>query len=193
MLSHDASYKLLFSHQAMMADLLRGFLPAEWAKAMQIDTLEPLRTNFVSDKLTQRHADLIWRLRQAFSEWLSQVLLPLRLPGVNLPALTNLEDIDTMLAERVVEWTEQWKQQGLEQGLEQGRAEERHQALERERQLLLRQAQHRFGESCAQALAALIAASDQFDALEQVGVWLIESADSDAFLTQVRTLLKSDA
>ena len=47
---------------------------------------------------------------------------PSRLPGVSLPELGNLQEIKTMLAESVVEWTEQWKQQGMQQGKLEGEA-----------------------------------------------------------------------
>ncbi len=61
-------------------------------------------------------------LRRAFTVWIKRVLLPGRLPGVNLPEVGNLLEIKTMLAESVIEWTEDWKQQGLQQGLQQGEA-----------------------------------------------------------------------
>ena len=62
-------------------------------------------------------------LRRAFTVWIKRVLLPGRLPGVRVPEVTDLQEVESMLAERVVEWTEQWKREGLEQGLEQGRRE----------------------------------------------------------------------
>lgn len=49
-------------------------------------------------------------LQRAFVAWIKRVLLPVRLPGVELPDLGNLLEIKTMLAETVIEWTEQWKQ-----------------------------------------------------------------------------------
>lgn len=77
-------------------------------------------------------------LRRAFVVWIKRVLLPGRLPGVTLPQVGDLLEIKTMLAERVIEWTEQWKQQGLQQGLQQGK-------LEGEATLLLRQLTKCFG------------------------------------------------
>ncbi len=61
--------------------------------------------------------------------------------------MNDLIEVKTMLAERVIEWTEQWKQAGLEQGLAQGRADER--------KLLVRQARRRFDTACADQLASL--------------------------------------
>jgi len=55
-------------------------------------------------------------LRRAFTVWLRRVLLPGRLPGVALPEVQNLVEMHTMLAERVVEWTQRWKEEGLQEG-----------------------------------------------------------------------------
>lgn len=60
-------------------------------------------------------------LRRAFSVWLGRVLIPGRFGGANLPPTNDLEEMETMLAERVKEWQQEWKEQGLEEGLEQGR------------------------------------------------------------------------
>ena len=62
-------------------------------------------------------------LRRDFTVWLKRVFLPGRMPNVVFDALNDLQEVRSMLAERVIEWTEEWKQQGLKQGLEQGRQE----------------------------------------------------------------------
>ena len=33
-----------------------------------------------------------------------------------MPEMNELQEVQTMLAERVLEWTEEWKEQGLQQG-----------------------------------------------------------------------------
>jgi flagellar biosynthesis/type III secretory pathway protein FliH len=58
------------------------------------------------------------------------VLLPGRMPGVEFENLNELQEVKSMLAERVIEWTEQWKRQGLQEGLREGLQ----QGLERGRQ-----------------------------------------------------------
>jgi hypothetical protein len=55
-------------------------------------------------------------LRRAFTVWLRRVLLPARLPGVEIPEVHDLVEMHSMLAERVVEWTQRWKAEGLQQG-----------------------------------------------------------------------------
>ncbi|HEV2851381.1 MAG TPA: Rpn family recombination-promoting nuclease/putative transposase [Thermoanaerobaculia bacterium] len=73
-------------------------------------------------------------LRRAFATWLLQVHLPARLPGVEIPqGVADLQEVKSMLAERVKEWTQEWKQEG------------RQEALEEVRGVLLRALQSRFG------------------------------------------------
>jgi hypothetical protein len=55
-------------------------------------------------------------LRRAFTVWIKRVLLPARLPGVSLPSVGDLLEINTMLAESVNEWTQDWKRQGILEG-----------------------------------------------------------------------------
>ncbi len=58
-IDHDHSYKLLFSHPEMVADLLRGFVLEDWVKDFDFDNLN------------------------------------------------ELQEVRSMLAERVIEWTEE--------------------------------------------------------------------------------------
>jgi hypothetical protein len=326
-MDHDHSYKLLFSHREMMADLLRGFVTAEWVQTVDLTTLERVQSSQVSDDLRDREDDIIWRvrwqggwlyiyllvefqstvyrymavrlmtyvgllyeglirsrqlgptgdlppvvpivlyngrdrwtaaqdiatlvakapgglavyqprlryllidagrytesaltplrnlaaalfrlensrtpkdvqrvlavlvvwlrdpaqdsLRRAFTTWLRRVLLPARLPTVSIPEVQDLGEIQSMLAERVIEWTEQWKAEGLQQGLQQGRQE----GLAAERALLLRQTQRRFGEAYAQALAPLLERLDNPEQLAEIGEWIITADTGEVFLARVR-------
>lgn len=61
-------------------------------------------------------------LRRAFTVWLKRVLLPGHVPGVEFSDLNELQEVRSMLAERVVEWTRDWKQQGIEEGRQEGEA-----------------------------------------------------------------------
>jgi predicted transposase/invertase (TIGR01784 family) len=72
-------------------------------------------------------------LRRSFTTWIVEVLLPARAPGMTIPQVTDLQEVKSMLAERVVEWTREWEQQGLEKGLEKARG------------VLLRDLERRFG------------------------------------------------
>jgi predicted transposase/invertase (TIGR01784 family) len=72
-------------------------------------------------------------LRLAFVVWINRIVLRRLMPGQEIPEVNELQEIDTMLAETVDEWTKQWKedglregrQQGLQQGLQEGRQEGR--------------------------------------------------------------------
>jgi hypothetical protein len=59
-------------------------------------------------------------LRRALVVWINRIVLKRMIPEENIPNVTELQEIDNMLAERVEEWTEKWKQQGIKQGMQQG-------------------------------------------------------------------------
>ncbi len=42
-MDYDHSYKALFSHAEMVADLLRGFVREEWVNELDFSTLEKVR------------------------------------------------------------------------------------------------------------------------------------------------------
>ncbi|HKI04710.1 MAG TPA: Rpn family recombination-promoting nuclease/putative transposase [Thermoanaerobaculia bacterium] len=93
-------------------------------------------------------------LRRAFGTWLSQVLLPARLPGVTVPGVMDLKEVKSMLAERVMEWTRQWEQEGFQKGLKEAREKD----LEEARSALLEAIEQRFGpipEVIRQRIAAM--------------------------------------
>jgi len=73
-MDHDHSYKLLFSHHEMMADLLQGFVTAEWVRDVDLATLEHVHSSHVSDDLREREDDIIWRVRWQ-DDWLYIYLL----------------------------------------------------------------------------------------------------------------------
>jgi predicted transposase/invertase (TIGR01784 family) len=80
-------------------------------------------------------------LRRSFARYLRKSLLPARMSGIEIPEVTELEEVKSMLADRVTEWTQQWKQEGLEEGLQKGQEN----ALEQARGVLLEDLERRFG------------------------------------------------
>jgi predicted transposase YdaD len=80
-------------------------------------------------------------LRRSFTTWLEQVLLPARVPGAHIPQMADLEEVKSMLAERVKEWTREWKQEGFDEGLEKGLET----VLGKGRAALVRELERRFG------------------------------------------------
>lgn len=76
-------------------------------------------------------------LKRSFASWLGQVLLPARMPGVEVPELSDLQEVRSMLAENAFTWTEAWKQEGHEEG--------RRETLRQFQEILGRQLEKRFG------------------------------------------------
>ena len=66
---HDAAYKSFFSRQSAVKDTLR-LGASELARHLDFATLERLPASFVTERLGQRHADMLWRLRTVESGWL---------------------------------------------------------------------------------------------------------------------------
>ena len=78
---------------------------------------EPKALRRIIARLAQRLSEPRYdSLRRALAVWINRVVLKRLVPGEKIPEVTQLQEIDTMLAERVVEWTEKWKQQGVQQG-----------------------------------------------------------------------------
>lgn len=125
-------------------------------------------------------------LRRAFTTWLVEVLLPARLPGERMPQVADLQEVKSMLAERVKELAEEWKQRGRQEGsqesIEQVRAilrqnlekrfgplsEEAHrrlEAMQQARATLLQDLEGRFGPLSEEARRRLEAISSLADLL----------------------------
>ena len=60
---HDITYRTLFSHRYLVASLIRGFLPKEWADGLDVSTLEPVSEAHATEDWSLRYNDRLWRLR----------------------------------------------------------------------------------------------------------------------------------
>ncbi|MES1242468.1 MAG: Rpn family recombination-promoting nuclease/putative transposase, partial [Acidobacteriota bacterium] len=69
MADHDHGYKLLFSHAALVADVLRGFVREDWVAELDFETLERVDGSYVFDDLRHRESDMVWKVR-----WRDRVL-----------------------------------------------------------------------------------------------------------------------
>ncbi|MDF9392792.1 MULTISPECIES: Rpn family recombination-promoting nuclease/putative transposase [Methylococcus] len=128
---------------------------------------EPEAMRQIIGRLTQRLREPRYdSLRRALVVWINRVVLKRLVPAESIPEATELQEIDTMLAERVVEWTEKWKREGLQQGRQEGRQEGIQEGrTQGEIALLRRQLTRRFGPLPAWAEARLAQAStDQCEA-----------------------------
>lgn len=109
MANHDSGYKLLFSHASVVADVLRGF----------VKSYDPEELRWAVGRMAA-DPQLDEGLRKSVHTWLTQVLLPARFPELSLAEARSLEEVHTMLAERVMQWTRQWKEEGRQEGREEG-------------------------------------------------------------------------
>lgn len=97
-------------------------------------------------------------LRRAFTVWIKRVLLPVRMPEMNIPQVADLNEVETMLAERVKEWTEQWKAEGFQQGMQQGMQQG---TQEGESLFLMRLLEKKFGPLGPSVIARIQAAEPE--------------------------------
>lgn len=58
--------------------------------------------------------------RRSVHAWLTQVLIPVKFPGLPLSEARSLKEVDAMLAESVKKWTRDWKEEGRQEGLQKG-------------------------------------------------------------------------
>ena len=101
-------------------------------------------------------------LAESFGIWVEGVLEPML--GVRLPSMADLMEEPPMLAETLDEWAEEKFRQGQMKG------------LERERALLLRLTQRRFGADVSEALSKLLKGVEDPDRLTEVGDWVVDCA-----------------
>lgn len=59
-------------------------------------------------------------LQQAFTAWLRDVLLQERAPGVSIPPVSTLREIETMIVQEKIDWSLRWRQQGHQEGRQEG-------------------------------------------------------------------------
>ena len=138
-------------------------------------------------------------LTRTFDLWLGALGRKL---GVELPSIREYEEASAVLAEKIDRWgaeileqgiqqgveqgiqqgVEQGIQQGIEQGVEQGVKQGIEQGNERQKALLRRQAERRFGPAAAERLSAVLAEVTDADRLAEAGEWIVDCATTAEFL-----------
>ena len=96
-------------------------------------------------------------------------------------ALLNEEEGMNTLAERVREWEADLLERGIEQGIERGLG----QGIGRQRAMLGRLAERKFGPAIARVLASRIADATDAERLAAVGDWIIDCGTGAALLERV--------
>jgi predicted transposase/invertase (TIGR01784 family) len=109
-------------------------------------------------------------LKSTFSSWVSQLLS--RSSGSQIPVTTKLEEVQSMLAERVMEWPKEWKEEGRKEGREEGLKEGREEALNQLRAVLIRELESRFGPLPPEARQSV----ESLDSYERISELMIAVA-----------------
>ena len=119
-------------------------------------------------------------LKRVFAAWLWTLWRRLERGGDKTPAAPptelNLEDVKVTLEERVSRWPEQGIQQGMEQGLRQG--------LDRQRALLRRLVEARFGARTAERVFASLRQEEDDDRLAELGEAIVRCETAEELLRQ---------
>ena len=120
-------------------------------------------------------------LRRTFQDWLRVLFERMqRESGEESPAPPELtlEEMKMTLEERVARWPEEWKQRGVEQGIRQG--------LAHQRDLVLRQAEARFGARTAERLSASLQREEDPQRLDAIALAVVQCETGDELLRQAR-------
>jgi hypothetical protein len=112
-------------------------------------------------------------LRRAFAVWIHRVLLRRMVPKEPFPEVYDLEEVDAMLAERVIQWTEQWKNEGKIEGKNEGKIEGQ---KEGQTALLERLLQKRFASAYDLKKQRLL----QEASSEQLAIWAERILDASS-------------
>ena len=90
-----------------------------------------------------------------------------------MPSIREYEEASAVLAEKI----DRWGAEILEQGIEQG--------IERQKALLRRLAERRFGPASAERLATVLAEVTHADRLAETGEWIVDCATTAEFLARM--------
>ena len=146
------------------ANLLRRV--AEVEQSVQAGTL-PQRVRELGEWLADEGEP---GLTRTFDLWLGALAEKW---GMALPSIREYEEVHAVLLERI----DRWEEEILERGIKQG--------IEREKALLRRQAERRFGPAAAERLSAVLAAVTDADRLAEAGEWIVDCATAADFLARV--------
>ena len=93
-------------------------------------------------------------------------------PVLHVVVYNGYEEVSAVLLEKIDRWEAEILERGIERGIEQGIE----QGIERQRALLHRLAEHRFGPAAAERLSAVLAGVTEADRLAEAGEWIVDSA-----------------
>ena len=112
--------------------------------------------------------------KQALISWAYYVMQK-ALPGEKLREPSSVEEVQTMLQEQVMPWGEQRRAQGRAEGRAEG-----------QRELVVKMARSRFGDSVAQSLSDRLAREQSVENLERISALIYSCATGDTLLDQLQ-------
>ena len=59
---YDKSYRAFFDFQEMVISLLEGYIPKQFLHEFNLEKIEPVPAEYVSDGLLRRGGDYVWRM-----------------------------------------------------------------------------------------------------------------------------------
>jgi flagellar biosynthesis/type III secretory pathway protein FliH len=127
-------------------------------------------------------------LRRAFTVWIKRVVLREGADAATWEHVNELNEVHTMLAERVKEWEQDWRERGYAAGRESGLQEGMEKGLNAERALLHRLTHRRFGENVAGQIVTLLNQINDPEQLADVGEWILDCQTGAELLTRVQQL-----
>ena len=92
---------------------------------------------------------------------------------------------DAIRAEARAEGVQQGIQQGIQQAIQRGIQQGIQQAIQRQRKLLCRLAERKFGTEAALRVAGLLAGTDDQSRLEDVGEWIIDCEEGSDLIARL--------
>ncbi len=116
-------------------------------------------------------------LRQAFTTWLRRVLLPRRLPTVQIPELRDLGEVQAMIAERNIDWFREMRKDVLKDVREEVLKDVREEVLKDVREEVLREGRQ---EGLAAVVERLM--DQRFGPLDEATRQRIHAADGDTLM-----------
>ena len=125
----------------------------------------------------------LWR---DYVTWVQEVQMPIKFPEMDMDKITTPREAFTMIAETLKKEMRRERAQGMAQGREQGMEKGMEQGLARQRYLLGRQAEHRFGTSTAEKLRGRLDSMRDDDEFERVSDWIVDCQTGAELLEKVR-------
>ncbi len=137
------------------------------------------------------------QLARVFAEWMREMAVRIA-PGHAPPELGKTLEDSMSLLDRIAEWPEQWRQEGVaagrREGVAAGRREgvaaARREGVARQRALVQRLVEARFGRSAGAEVGTLLAATDDWDRLSDVAELILGASSGEELTARVADVLR---